>query len=320
MIRNAAIAAIAALGVALTPAPASAQAGAGLPFEPLPSSAECTTSDPREVAVTAADDLDSIVSTRDRSGAGRDGALGARALGRSVTAPQRGALPLGLVSDTDGNRYAAAATNEGVALFRVSAGPAPRVHVLQVDPDGDGTGVAAWLPILALDISKLDRAALASDATTWSEIGDVAVDDETIYLSLPREHRVLAVLVDDGRDRYGRDRAGVWSFVEADENAPWAYAPPTSENSFTFPTQLAVRNDQLLIAESHDGAAGLKSRGDDVWVAAPGDPGEPSPAVGRLATLEHCDARVTGMNVGPTGTVYLRIARTGSFFGLVLKN
>jgi secreted PhoX family phosphatase len=137
---------------------------------------------------------------------------------------------------------------------------------------------------------------------------------------MPDEHRVVAVSLNEGTDRWGRDRAVLRNHVEAGANAPWAFAPPTSEDSFTFPTELSLDGEgRLYIAENVDGDAGLKSRGDDIWVAVADDDAA-APEVARLATLEECDAEVTGLYVAPGGTVHVRVARAHFFFGLVLKN
>ncbi|MGH2806933.1 MAG: hypothetical protein ACRDKT_06635 [Actinomycetota bacterium] len=321
-IRRGVIALGGALALALLPASMGlAQSDDVLPFEPLPTSAECTTGEPRDVEVAFVDASDPAVTTRDPiSARPRRSDLNARALGRMFSQRRGSTLPVGDVVHNR-TRYAAAATKEGVALFRISGDRHPKIHVLQVvSGRDDHTGDAAWLPILDVDVAFLDRAALVSNATLWPSAGDLAVDGDTLYAAIPDEHRVLAISLDVGKDRFGRDQATVWNFVEADVNAPWAFAPPTSEDSFTFPTQLGVDDGYLYIAEDHDGSAALRSRGDDVWVAAPGETGEPSPVVGRFATLEHCDAKVTGLHVAPDGTVYLGIARKHFFFGLALKN
>jgi hypothetical protein len=227
------------------------------------------------------------------------------------------------VVDGSGNRYVAAQTRGGDALYRISGETGRQVHVLQVTSGArDTTGTAAWLPILHSDLRVLDHAALISNATTWSRTGDLAADDDTLYVAIPDEHRVVAISLDEGTDRWGRDRAEVWTFVEAGTNAPWAFAPPTSENSFTFPTHLSVDRDGVLyIAEVVDGETALKARGDDIWVAAPAPTSHgASETVDRFASLQHCDAEVTGLEADRGGTIYLRVARARTFFGLALKN
>jgi hypothetical protein len=244
-------------------------------------------------------------------------------LGRSVLRVAAPSLPVGNVVDRTGNRYVAAHTRRGDAIYRISDNARPRIHVLQITSDSrDATGDAAWLPILHTDLRFLDRASLASNATTWARTADLLVDGDTLYAAIPDEHRVVAISLHEGSDRWGRDRARVWNFVKAGVNAPWAFAPPTSEDSFTFPTHLSVDRDGFLyIAEDVDGDTALKDRGDDIWVAVPGSESHAaSGAVARFATLEDCDARVTGLELDPDGTVYLRIARSRYFFGLVLKN
>jgi uncharacterized protein len=159
-----------------------------------------------------------------------------------------------------------------------------------VSSAGDRTGQAVWIPLDRTSVQvDSDAAASAAGATGYARPEDVENGtstgtgpdgDSVLYVAITGEHRVLAI------ESRGRDGAFVRDYVKAGVNAP---------ADFEMPDNLALDGrGHLYIAEDPGGNFPTKMKGDDIWVALPGDDGIASDTV-RFASLTDCDAEPTGI-------------------------
>lgn len=215
----------------------------------------------------------------------------------------------GMRFDPQGNLYSISERTPGY-IFKfvpdrkgdLSSGQTYVLRVVQ--PDGDRTGDAIWVPLdrAAVQIDA-SAAADAVGATGYGRPEDVEMASSTgnnrgganvLYVAITAEHRVLEV---DLREPNGGDdhsTARISDYVRVGLNV-------TSE--FSWPDNLALdRAGNLYIAEDPGGSFASKHQGDDIWVAAP-NTGSHSPAasVVRFASLTDCDAEPTGIYFEMTG-------------------
>lgn len=100
----------------------------------------------------------------------------------------------------------------------------------------------------------------------------------------PADNRIIAI---DLRANGGSD-AFVYDYVRIGLNAP---------ADFEMPDNVALsKSGDLYIAEDPGGGSPSKKKGDDIWMASPGNgPHAPASSVVRFATLTDCDAEPTGL-------------------------
>jgi hypothetical protein len=218
----------------------------------------------------------------------------------------------GLRFDPAGNLYGISETNPGY-IFRfvpdrrgdLSSGQTSALRI--VSATGDRVGEAVWVP-LDRDAVRIDAeaAAAAAGATGYNRPEDVEIatstgssvdGDWTLYVavtgrSAPTDNRVLAI---DLRQRHG-ERAHATAF--AYDYVAWDV---NVDHEFEMPDNLALdRHGNLFIGEDPGGnfrnGTG-KTKGDDIWRAAPPRGGKhlPSAKVERFASLNDCDAEPTGI-------------------------
>ena len=180
-----------------------------------------------------------------------------------------------------------------------------------VEPTGDRTGEAVWVPLPrgAVEVNS-DAAAAAAGATGYDRPEDVEIATSTgndrgasvantMYVAITSEDRVLAI---DLREPTGESEhltAFVSDYARAGVNAPPG-SPISGPNNFDTPDNLALdRNGDLYITEDPGGNTGSKGFGDDIWVATPDQTtaGRPTTAqeVVRFASLTDCEAEPTGI-------------------------
>ena len=209
----------------------------------------------------------------------------------------------GMRFDVQGNHYGISESNPGfIYKFTpdrrgdLSTGQLYALKVTQ--PTGDRTGVAEWIP-LDRNAVQIDAraAALAAGATGYNRPEDVEIATSsgngrgganTLYVALtgqsgPADNRIIAI---DLRTPEGG--AFVYDYVRIGLNAP---------GDFEMPDNLALsKSGDLYIAEDPGGGSPTKKKGDDIWMASPGNgPHAPASSVVRFATLTDCDAEPTGI-------------------------
>lgn len=250
----------------------------------------------------------------------------------------------GLRFDTRGNLYGISERNPGfIYKFTpdrrgdLSSG---QLYALKITkPDGDRTGEAVWLPLdrAAVQVNS-DDAAAAAGATSYSRPEDVEIATSTgnnrggvnvMYVALTGENRVIAVdlgnghddkndydsaddkdeVKDDNDDQSDHDTQGnsayVYNYVVAGVNAP---------ADFEMPDNLALdKQGNLFIAEDPGGKSPAKTKGDDIWVAMPGNGGHGmAQDTVRFASLTDCDAEPTGIYFDLSGkTLYVNVQHRG---------
>lgn len=226
----------------------------------------------------------------------------------------------GLRFDARGNLYGISESNPGFIYKFVpdrwgdlSSG---QLFALRItNSSGDRTGDAVWVPLdrTAVQVNSNDAAA-AVGATSYSRPEDVEIATSTgrspfganvMYVAVTGENRVLAIDLGDWDGGSGHNGAYVIDYVKAGVNAP---------ADFEMPDNLALdKQGNLFITEDPGGTAPKKTKGDDIWMAAPGDNIHASaqPAV-RFATLTDCDAEPTGIYFDLTGQVlYVNVQHRG---------
>jgi secreted PhoX family phosphatase len=168
-----------------------------------------------------------------------------------------------------------------------------------VEPTGDRTGEAIWVP-LDRDAVQVDAdaAATAVGATGYTRPEDIEIatgpgsnrsGNNVLYVAVTGEHRVLRVELREPGGGAGHGTAFVSDYVRAGVNAPV---------DFENPDNLALdKNGNLYIAEDQDA-----STGDDIWVAIPanGDRLIAAETV-RFASLYDCAAEPTGIYFDKNG-------------------
>jgi uncharacterized protein len=213
----------------------------------------------------------------------------------------------GLRFDGNGNLYSISETSPGF-IFKfvpdfhgdLSAGQLFALKV--VDPDGDRTGRALWIPLdrraVAIDANAAAAAAGATgygrpeDVETGTSTGMSPGGNNVMYVSVTNESRVLAI------DLKGRDGVRVYQYVKAGVNAP---------ADFQWPDNVALdKSGNLYITEDPGGSfEDGKRRGDNVWQAEPSSDGlSQSPSVKRFLSLTDCDAEPTGIYLSPKSDIF----------------
>lgn len=216
----------------------------------------------------------------------------------------------GLRFDAQGNLYGISERNPGYIYKFVPDRPGDlssgQLYALKITVEtGDRTGQAEWV---ALDRDAVqvdsDAAAAAVGATGYSRPEDIEMATSTghsrdgantLYVAVTGEDRVLAI---DLRARRGGDdhaTAFVRDYVRDGLNAP---------ADFDMPDNLALdKSGNLFIAEDPGSSFPTKQRGDDIWVALPGNGNAGAAAsVVRFASLTDCDAEPTGIYFDRSGT------------------
>lgn len=228
--------------------------------------------------------------------------------GATVPRPALGAKSHeGMRFDPQGNLYSISESNPGY-IFRF----VPDVHddytsgqlfaLKVIVPTGDRTGTAVWLP--------LDRAAVQVDANAEAtragatgynrpedveiatSTGNVRGGANTMYVSVTGagDTRVLGVDLREPAGGGDHGSAFVYDYVRRGLNAP---------ADFESPDNLALDHAGNLYIAEDPGTAPLTRRGDDVWVATPGesngDEHGPAARVVRFASLTDCQAEPSGI-------------------------
>lgn len=209
--------------------------------------------------------------------------------------------------DAHGNVYGISETNPGF-IFRfvpdrrgdLSSG---QLYALKISNlTADRTGEATWIP-LDRNAVRVDANAAARDAgaTGYNRPEDIEIGTSTgnnragnnvLYVavtgrSAPEDNRVIAIDLLEPNDT-DQATAFVYDYVRWGVNA-------TSE--FEMPDNLALdKQGNLYIAEDPGGSFPSKTKGDDIWVATPGQgPHSPAASVTRFASLTDCAAEPTGI-------------------------
>jgi hypothetical protein len=230
-------------------------------------------------------------------------------LDRIITRPALGSKSHeGARFDKEGNLYSISERNPGY-IFKftpdvkgdLSSG---QLYALKItSPTGDRTGEAEWIP-LNRDAVKIDASAAAGavGATGYNRPEDVELatstgnthgSPNTLFVAVtsptgPVDNRVLAIDLREPTGGSSHSTAFVYDYVRPGLNT-------TSE--FEWPDNLALDPaGNLYIAEDPGGNFASKKKGDDIWVARPGN-GQHSPAVSveRFGSLTDCDAEPTGI-------------------------
>ena len=185
-----------------------------------------------------------------------------------------------------------------------------------VEPTGDRTGEAMWVPLDPVQSQiNSDVAAAEAGATGYNRPEDVEIATSTgnnrgasgantMYVAITGEDRVLAIDLREPESGSEHLTAFVADYVRAGVNAP---AGSRSPNDFDSPDNLALdRSGNLFITEDPGGEFDRGKRfGDDIFVATPDRTaaGRPTLAqeVVRFASLTDCDAEPTGIYFKMTG-------------------
>lgn len=210
--------------------------------------------------------------------------------------------------DALGNVYGISETNPGF-VFRfvpdrrgdLSSG---QLYALRITAaTGDRTGDAEWIPLdrAAVQVDA-NAAAAAAGATGYNRPEDVEIATSTgnnrggsnvLYVavtgsSAPEDNRVIGIDLREPAGGSAHATAFVFDYVKWGVNV-------TTE--FEMPDNLALdRNGTLYIAEDPGGSFPGKTKGDDIWAAAPGNgPHAPASSVTRFASLTDCTAEPTGI-------------------------
>jgi hypothetical protein len=211
--------------------------------------------------------------------------------------------------DAQGNHYGISESNPGF-IFRfvpdvkgdLSSGQLYALKVL--DESSDRTGEAIWIPLDRAAVQIDARAAaLAAGATGYNRPEDLEIStssgnnrggNQVVYVALtgrsgPADNRVIAIDLRESRGGADHETAFVYDYVKPGVNVP--------ATEFDMPDNLALdHNGNLYIAEDPGGSFPGKTKGDDIWAAAPGGgPHSPSESVQRFASLTDCDAEPTGL-------------------------
>ena len=210
--------------------------------------------------------------------------------------------------DTRGNVYGISESNPGF-IYRftpdrrgdLSSG---QLYALRItSATGDRTGSAEWIPLDRNAVQVDARAAaLAAGATGYNRPEDVEIATSsgnsrdganTLYVALtgqsgPADNRIIAIDLREPQGDSDHATAFVYDYVRIGLNAP---------ADFEMPDNLALsKSGDLYIAEDPGGGSPSKTKGDDIWMASPGNGiHAPAASVVRFATLTDCDAEPTGI-------------------------
>jgi len=200
----------------------------------------------------------------------------------------------GMRFDSEGNLYSISERTPGY-IFKfvpdkqgdLSSGQSYVLKITQ--PDGDRTGLFAWVPLPRAAV-QIDASAAADlvAATGYGRPEDLEIatssgnnhgGPNTLYAAITSEHRVLAIDLHTLR---------VSNYVARGLN---------TDDSFVMPDNLALDHaGNLYIAEDPGGNTASGKVGDDIWVAAPAKGNSTASAsVDRFASLTDCEAEPTGI-------------------------
>jgi len=215
----------------------------------------------------------------------------------------------GMRFDKQGNLYSISERNPGY-IFKftpdikgdLSSG---QTYVLKItSPTGDRTGEAEWIP-LDRNAVQIDASAAADaiGATGYNRPEDVEIATSsgnnrgsmnTVYvavtgLSNPTDNRIIAIDLREPQGGSTHSTAFVYDYVKPGINV--------SAADFSMPDNVALDPaGNLFITEDPGGSFPAKQKGDDIWLARPGNgPHSAASSVERFASLTDCDAEPTGI-------------------------
>jgi secreted PhoX family phosphatase len=173
-------------------------------------------------------------------------------------------------------------------------------------PNGhDGAGT--WIEISDAGAALNSQTeATASGANGYSRPEDVETDEstgkdknnggQTLYVAVTGTDEVLAI------DLRKKDKPYVYDYIFNVAHSVTSAGTPNATSEFDAPDNLALdEKGNLAITEDPGGdppPVGTKSKGDDIWIAAPpkgGPQGQPAATVQRFATLKDCAAEPSGI-------------------------
>ena len=211
----------------------------------------------------------------------------------------------GMRFDRKGNLYSISERNPGYIFKFVpdKAGDlsSGQTYVLKItSPTGDRTGEGEWIPLdrAAVQVDA-SAAADAAGATGYNRPEDVETSlssgnfpGNVLFVAVtgraaPADNRIIAI--DLGDESSDGANPFVYNYVVDGVN--------TTNAEFDMPDNVALdRQGNLYITEDPGGSFPAKRKGDDIWVARPGN-GKHSPAssVERVGSLTDCDAEPTGL-------------------------
>jgi secreted PhoX family phosphatase len=208
----------------------------------------------------------------------------------------------------NGNVYGISENNPGF-IFRfvpdtkgdLSSGQLYALKI--VNATGDRTGEAEWIPLDRAAVQVDAQAtALAAGATGYNRPEDLEIatssgnnrgGNNVLYAALtgaanPVDNRVIAIDLREPQGGADHATAFVYDYVK------WGVNTTTQ---FEMPDNLALdQQGNLYIAEDPGGSWPTKTKGDDIWMATPGNgPHSPASSVTRFASLTDCTAEPTGI-------------------------
>lgn len=228
----------------------------------------------------------------------------------------------GIRIDPQGNVYGISETNPGyIYKFTpdrrgdLSAGQLYALKV--VEPTGDRTGAAVWVPLPRTAVQvDATAAATAAGATGYARPEDVELATSTgndqgganiLYVNVTdpvTDNRTLAVDLREPNGGANHDTAFVYDYVRPGLNAT---------ANFEWPDNLALdHSGNLYITE--DPPSNPVGKGADIWVATPPQGGQhqPAEAVARFASLTDCSSEPTGIYFDiDGGTLYVHAQHRG---------
>jgi sugar lactone lactonase YvrE len=227
----------------------------------------------------------------------------------------------GLRFDPQGNLYGISESNPGY-IYRftpdrrgdLSSGQLYALKV--VAPTGGRTGEAVWVPLDRATVQVDSHvAAAAVGATGYNRPEDVEIATSTgnnqggantLYVAVtgrPTDNRVLAIDLREPQGGAGHATAVVSDYVKVGLNAP---------TDFEMPDNGALDKNGNLYMTEDPATAPTTGRGDDIWVAVPGQQNAPAEQVVRFASLTDCDAEPTGIYFDQGGrTLYVDMQHRG---------
>ena len=209
----------------------------------------------------------------------------------------------GMRFDRHGNLYGISEVNPG-GIFKftpdskgnLSSGT---LYVLDTPNGHDGAG--SWIEISdAGAMTNSQTEATSKGANGYSRPEDVETDEstgkdknnggQTLYVAVTGTDEVLAI------DLRKKDAPFVYDYVY--NAAHGTSTTPNATSEFDAPDNLALdEKGNLAITEDPGGEPPTKTKGDDIWIAAPPKGGHPQAAstVQRFATLKDCFAEPSGV-------------------------
>jgi sugar lactone lactonase YvrE len=220
----------------------------------------------------------------------------------------------GMRFDPQGNLYSISETNPGY-IFKfvpdvkgdLSGGQSFALKI--VNPTGDRTGAAEWVPLDRAAVeANADSAGAAVAATGYNRPEDVEIATSTgnnagganiLYVAItgrPDDNRIIAIDLRQPRGGRNHETAFVYDYVKTGLNTP---------ADFEMPDNLALDKNGNLYVTEDPATAPTTGRGDDIWVAVRsngGDQHSPAAQVIRFASLTDCNAEPTGVYFDLSGT------------------